>query len=561
MVEVWKEGDKSKEDFIALTNLHLEQLLDLLPGNFFIYDQQGRWVFSNKAQIEYTYPYSLLGEDIRFLAVKANPNHKEKALKYANEIQHNNVCVMQTKKTRAFVETMPVSGKNKYFISHKAPLYNKDGEVIGLFGYATDITEHKEALLREESANKRLKQIIESQMRFLANVSHDIKTPLSGVHGLLQLIMEKNKDSEINDHAGQALSSINQLFHYFGKIIEAERTLNHQEKKPKKPKPINLKALVQQCIELHTPLAKLKSIALNCEMEETFPSGILLAQESMWAVLTNLIANAIKFTQEGSVSVQIKQVQRYNRPYFSILIKDTGCGISRKALKHIFDPFYRIKTDCTNNNHGSGLGLSIVKKHIQKMRGQITVESTEGVGTTFFCHIPLTLTSEKAEDKPYQIGDTPPPLPKQTSAKPAHSTRKDSNQSADSLTVVLVEDDPIITMASEHLIQKCIPGVNLLTFDCAQKTLDHFENDTHLADLFIFDVGLPDIPGNKLATMLQAYPQIKRSTPMVALTGHGVAVTKDAFDAVYNKPITTESFIQMLENHLPHAKYKKMNIT
>lgn len=229
------------------------------------------------------------------------------------------------------------------------------------------IFENINLMARELKKNELLKT------DFISNVSHEIKTPLAVLQNYAKALnSSKLTEDKRKEYLNGIIIQTQKLSGLISNILKLNK-LENQELVPEF-KEFDLSELVRVCALNFESLLEKKNLELECDIDEV---KIVNSESLLEIVLNNLISNAIKFTDEGKISISLKQ----DKTYATIKIADTGCGISKEVGKHIFDKFYQ--ADTSHSSEGNGLGLALVKKVIDVIGGEIFVESKVGVGTTF----------------------------------------------------------------------------------------------------------------------------------------------------------------------------------
>lgn len=275
-------------------------------------------------------------------------------------------------------------------------VYDDLGAPKFMTGTIFDVTHIKEAEIRAEAAGR-------AKSEFLANMSHEIRTPMNGVMGVCDLLMQRDmkpEDAEllkIINRSGEALLTIIDDILDFSKIESGQMELDLQ--------PFNLKESIEDVTYLLANAKKESDIDLLMRYQPGLPSAFVGDAGRIRQIITNLLGNAIKFTQDGHVLVDIGGIVKGDVAKLSFSITDTGIGIETDKLDLIFDKFQQADNSTTRRYGGTGLGLSIARSFVLLMGGELIVESEIGVGTTFSFSIdlPLHAFSEQAEIKPGAI--------------------------------------------------------------------------------------------------------------------------------------------------------------
>ena len=409
------------------------------------------------------------------------------------------------------------------------------GEDILLLNTLSNIV--VQALEDKRSAEKlrKAKEAAEDASRFksefLANVSHEVRTPLNGVLGMLQLLRGGALDPEQKKYVEIAVGSGKSLLQILNDIldlskIEAGKIDIFKEE-------VNLGGLIRQAAETFAPQVLSKGIGLRCEIGAEVPSFVLGDGGRIRQVLFNLLGNAVKFTETGEVRVTAfpdapSWQEERKRVCFSIF--DTGIGIPPDRLEHVFNPFTQVDGSHGRRRQGTGLGLAIVKRLVELMGGAIEIESKVGTGTTVRFYLEFEIPSRPRLEK--AAGDKAIPVAPQSK-----------------LHILLAEDDEVNRFMATRMLEK-LGHVVVCAYN-GRKALKLLEQARF--DCILMDVQMPEMDGIETTRAIRhgLSGRIDSSIPIIAMTAHAMKSDKDrcleaGMDAYLSKPMDMEELGRML---------------
>jgi two-component system, sensor histidine kinase and response regulator len=372
---------KASEEALRESYERFEKLIRSVPGT----------IFQFRLRLDGSSAFPMATEQIWDMYEVTPQEVSDDASKVFSRIHIDDIDHVQTSITRSaetldvweniFRVILPIRGE-RWIKGVARPEREEDGSILW-HGYLHDVTE--EIIITEEleRAKHAAEEANRSKSEFLANMSHEIRTPMNAIIGLSELMMDGSLEPhqldyliKINGSSKMLLAIINDILDY--SKIEADKLRLES-------KPFKIESILSQMRVLFVQNALKKGIQLYFYMKNDVPGTIIGDEFRLDQVLVNLIANALKFTHEGSVILEIELVEKKgeNTALIGFKIIDTGIGMSEEELSLLFRPFTQADSSTTRKYGGTGLGLSISKRLVNAMGGVIEVESTKGLGTTF----------------------------------------------------------------------------------------------------------------------------------------------------------------------------------
>lgn len=461
--------------------------------------------------------------------------------------------------TSSFEETVTLAnGENLTFTVVKSPLHDEQGKIIGVIGTSLDISQQKKFIKALEIAKEQAEVANQLKTEFIENMQHDMRTPLAGLCGVLEMLMDNKKQEKIFDLIPIAIKSAKELLALCNEVIDFENTEYGRRRIVSRP--IHIRDIAWHVMNLNRAASKYKCIDLSLEIDDDLPNTVHGDNYRIKTILINLLSNSVKFTQEGKIKLAIYPIS-VNQSDIRIRfeVSDTGIGIPHDKKEIIFEKYTRLNPSNKGIYKGSGLGLSHVKKFVTELNGELEVKSELGLGTTFYvtlpfklaelpktiCHIKHTTRYPVSNDLIEPSENSVAHLASLSSIHPG--AEKQNYQ------VLLIEDDMLACMAAKHTLEKV--GGHVTTAGdvaTAKKRLDSIK-----FDLVVSDIGLPDGTGFDIITSIKENASsINHLTPFVALTAHSDERKKSqakecGFLKVLQKPLTIALASDLMDTCLP----------
>lgn len=389
----------------------------------------------------------------------------------------------------------------------------------------------KERTEELRSALDQARRSNEAKSLFLAKMSHELRTPLNAVIGFSEILSRSMKQKEMPGKLQRFVENIRttgkQLSHIIGDILDL--SMIQSGKQSLHYTPTSISSLTKDVWNHHIEKAKKKQVSLLLDVDQALPKEIMADGSKLQQVVSNLVDNALKFTEgRGRVTIQAEQS---SSDTLTISVEDTGIGIPQSALEHIFKPFEQTDNSISRNFGGTGLGLAIAHEIITSMQGRIGVESKEGKGSRFYIILPIKM----------------PVCSSQKLLTVKGSMFTETNR------VLIVEDNT----TNQEMITQFLELHNITQVTIAgngHEALDALKNE--VPDLVLLDLHMPLMDGFETAKHIRESqdPQTA-SVPIAAFTADASSATRTAvLEASINdyltKPIDFDEMVKVLEKHL-----------
>jgi len=525
------EWKRAKEDLIKAkekaeeNEKRLDAFINSIPDIVCYKDGKGNWLLANDADLDL---FCLTGVDYFGktdfeLSEYTNEIHKNAfiACMASDEIAWNKRTISRG------IEIIPtVNSGDKVFEVFKIPTFTPNGERRGLAVIGRDITKLHETQEHLIKAKEKAEESNRLKSAFLANMSHEIRTPMNGILGFAELLKEPDLKGErqleyieiIGKSGARMLNIINDIVDISKiesgtmEVYISDTDINKQME------------LVYKIFE-HEAVSKMINISFNNSLPDK--EAIIKTDSSkFYSILTNLVQNAIKYTEKGSIVFGYQKKDEYLEFY----IKDTGIGIPQDRQESVFERFIQADIEDKMARQGAGLGLSITKAYVEMLDGKIWLESEVGKGSTFYFTLPYnTATVEK------------------TTIKNVVSS-KVAEHYVENLKILIAEDDK----ASEMFITIAVGtfGKEIINVQTGVEAVETCRNRSDI-DLVLIDIQMPDLNGYEATRQIRLF---NKDVVIIAQTAFGLSGDREkAIEAGCNdyisKPINKNELLSLIQKY------------
>ncbi len=526
---------KKVEQALAQSEKRLKELINSVPDIICFKDGEGRWLIANDADLKL---FKLEGVD--YVGKKDSDLALFSPFYYDAFMgcENTDEIAWNKKDISRDIEVIPnPDGKDFIYDIIKVPVFNPDNTRNALVVFGRDITEMKKVERELKVAKIGAEEANRLKSEFLANMSHEIRTPMNAILGFSGILQKRLKDEQHRSMVEKIEKNGNSLLELINDILDLSKIEAGQLSIQKEP--VNLHNTFSEIPLVFSEVSKRHLVPINLNIDKNTPKLLLADSLRIRQVLLNLVSNAIKFTEKGSISIIVTTKQLLESSELSksldliIEVKDTGIGIPKSQIDTIFDSFRQIEGQSTRKYGGTGLGLAITKRLVELMGGNISVKSTVDKGTIF----KIVLRNVEILDMEYEEMET----------------GEKENIRFNKSKILHVEDNEsnreIIGLYLEN------GNVEIKEAETGSEALDILKN--YSPDLILMDIQLPGLNGFETTKIIKLNEKLK-TIPIIALTAN---VTKEeiekyshVFDEYLIKPIDEDQFFKAISKYLAHEK-------
>lgn len=382
---------------------------------------------------------------------------------------------------------------------------------------------------------------------FLASMSHEIRTPINAILGFNTMTMRESKDPQIIEYANEIESAGQTLLSLVNDILDISKV--ESGKMEIIPVEYNLKELINDVVTMISIKSRAKNLSLNVDASETLPSILYGDDVRIRQILINIMSNAVKYTEKGSVTLTVTGETTGNRIGLHFSVSDTGIGIKKEDMKKLFAKFERIDTVRNRNIEGTGLGMAITSMLLSLMNSSIEVQSEYGKGSTFSFY----LMQEIVDKTP--IGS----ISKNNENENHKKTEDEATFTIPKANILVVDDNKINRMVFSKLLKRLGPNVDEAAG--GEEALKYSNEKKY--DIIFLDHMMPGMDGIETLHKLREDKNNNNfSVPVIALTANAISGSREfyiseGFDDYLSKPIDTKLLEKIIIERIPEEKINR----
>ena len=408
-----------------------------------------------------------------------------------------------------------------------------EGQKQKLINFAMDIKAEQQ---KAEAAN-------EAKSIFLANMSHEIRTPINAILGMNEMILRENRNEKIEEYAKDIDSAGSSLLYLVNDVLDISKI--ESGKLEIMENIYDLSSFIHDCYNMVAEKAAKKGLELTVSCNPQLPSKLKGDESRLRQIVTNLLSNAAKYTEKGSITLSFDSCDQDGQLMLLVTVKDTGIGIAEENMKNLFTQFTRFDMEKNRNIEGTGLGLALAKHLVDLMQGTIEMQSTYGVGTS----VTLSIPQQVVDSDP--VGDF-------------HQRYYSSNKGEQYQQRFEAPDAKILIVDDIKVNLKVIVGLlksTKIKADTASSGRQCLEMVTQTAyDLIFMDHMMPEMDGvETYAEMKKLENSLNKDTPVIMLTANAITGIQEqflqaGFTDYLSKPVSGDKLENMILKYLPEEK-------
>lgn len=518
------------EKTIRTQQAQLTAVIDNIPFPIWLKDTNGNYLLVNKSYGDSLSlsKSDLVGSSPIDLARRDETIDKEIAKQFVEEDRR----IIEDKVVVHSSNHVNYHGQEFYLEITKSPVFDGEGNVIGIAGISVDVTAHKAYEDELMNAKKIAELANKTKSEFLANMSHEIRTPMNGVMGFIQLLSDTDLNEEQKDYVEEAKKSSEILLKLLNDILDLSKI--EAGKMTMENISFNIRYVVEDVATLASSNAAKKGIEINALCHSNIPERVIGDPGRLKQILNNFVNNAVKFTEEGEINLSVKLLeQEENRVKFLFEVEDTGIGISEEHKSKIFEAFTQADSSTTRKYGGTGLGLTISKNIVEMMNGEIWVESEPDSGSKF------SFTGVFEIDETIEEKEKP-------------SNRKQ----LENLNLLIVDDNKTNLKVLSHYLGEF--GIKTIEAMNANEAMKMLTKSKQKIDIVLTDYCMPFENGIELTNNIHKIEKYK-NLPIVLLTsraqrGDYRAVKENNLRGYLPKPIRRNDLIECISMIVSESK-------
>jgi PAS domain S-box-containing protein len=478
------DADQKALKKIEESERNLRQVLDTMPQKITNADTDGNVIYFNKKWLD----------DTGLEFEKLKDWGWEKVI-YPDDLEMTKINWNNSFKTGEIFDMecriINKEGAYKWHLSRALPIKDENGKIKMWVGTNTDIHEQKDAKYKAETAQLAAEDAMQAKQQFLSNMSHEIRTPMNAIIGFTNVLLKSKLEKTQEEYLMAIKVSGDALLVLINDILDLAKV--DAGKMTYEQTPFNLATSLSAMLQLFDIKLKEKNLELEEQFDKAIPKIIMGDPMRLRQIILNLISNAVKFTEVGKITMCVALIEQdAEKITIEFTVTDTGIGIHKNKLEHIFDDFGQATYENSRLYGGTGLGLTIVKKLIEQQDGTIHVESELGKGSAFSFQLSFAKTNQKIK----------------------HETEQVSNKQVDikNITVLVAEDMPLNQLLIKIILADF--GFEVDIADNGKIAIEKLQQKKY--DLVLMDLQMPEMNGFDATDYVRK--TMKSNIPIIALT-------------------------------------------